>query len=63
MASYSTKGSHHYTGMYVSNSQLFVLEQKSRSLLQFELSSGLLVDTLFQDLPDLPEQLLFVDEC
>ncbi|KAL1519678.1 hypothetical protein AB1Y20_023188 [Prymnesium parvum] len=61
--SFTYEGHNHFTGMHVSETSLFVLEQKRRAFMRFSLATGAMESFLFKDLPDMPEGLLYVEEA
>ena len=63
MARYQHKHMPHPTGMVTRDQKLYVLEQKTKSLLTFDVGTGKYIAHILTDLPDAPEQLLLTDYC
>ena len=53
----------HPAGLLVHGGLLYVLEQRSRALLTFDVDTGNLTGALLRDLPDVPEGLLLSLGC
>ena len=63
VARYQHKHMPHPTGMVTRDQKLYVLEQKTKSLLTFDVGTGKYIAHILTDLPDAPEQLLLTDDC